>query len=97
MGFLDAQARDAATDRALQIEVAAGNQKLGDVLGNPNRASLGEGVKALETYDKALRVLAPVLAADPGNLSARLLAAQIRVQQAGTRTLAAILRKAFRN
>ena len=40
---------------------------------------------ALETYDKALRALAPVLAANPGNLSARLLAAQIRVQQVGTR------------
>ncbi|MEO8026576.1 MAG: hypothetical protein ABI823_08880, partial [Bryobacteraceae bacterium] len=56
-----------------------------DALGNPNQASLGDRKRALEMYDKALRSLEPVLAADPESRLARRLHAQIRVQRAGTR------------
>ncbi|MEO8028002.1 MAG: serine/threonine-protein kinase, partial [Bryobacteraceae bacterium] len=53
VGFLDALSRDSTLDRQLQLEVAAGYQKLGDALGNPNQASLGDRKRALEMYDKA--------------------------------------------
>lgn len=82
-GFLDALSSDPSAGTALRLELAAGYQKLGDVLGNPYRASLGEREKAIETYDKALAILAPVLKAEPGEFDARYLSAQIRVQRAG--------------
>ncbi len=85
LGFLDALSSDPSADQTLRLELASGYQRLGDVLGNPNRANLGERKKAIETYDKALSILSPVLNADPSNLDARWLSAQIRIQQSGTR------------
>jgi eukaryotic-like serine/threonine-protein kinase len=83
-GFLDALSSDPSAGTALRLEIASGYQKLGDVLGNPYRASLGERDKAIETYNKALSILAPVLKAEPSHFDARYLSAQIRVQRSGT-------------
>jgi eukaryotic-like serine/threonine-protein kinase len=82
IGFLDALSSDPSANTALRLEVSAGYQKLGDVLGNPYQANLGERQKAIETYDKALSILAPVLKAQPLHFEARYLSAQIRVQRA---------------
>ena len=83
MVFLDALSTDSSSSPELRLEIAAGYGKLADVLGNPNRSSLGERTRAVATYQKALDALAP-LASDRKNRPAHRLAAQLRVQQAAT-------------
>jgi non-specific serine/threonine protein kinase/serine/threonine-protein kinase len=54
--YLNRLARDARGDRALQLEVAEGYLKIGDVQGNPFGPNLGDTAKAIESYRKALAV-----------------------------------------
>ncbi len=83
--YLDELARESQGDRELQLQVGEGYQKLGDVLGNPYRSSLGDRPAALETYAKALRVMEPVLRAEPTNRRARRATAILRLHQGGTK------------
>jgi len=52
--YLDRLAGDAAGDPGLQLELAEGYLKLGNVEGNPYNPSKGDSAKALENYRKAL-------------------------------------------
>ena len=83
--YLDELARESQGDRELQLQVGEGYQKLGDVLGNPYRSSLGDRPAALKTYAKALRVMEPVLRAEPTNRRARRATAILRLHQGGTK------------
>jgi non-specific serine/threonine protein kinase/serine/threonine-protein kinase len=78
--YLDRLARDARADRTLELEVAEGYLKIGDVAGNPYGANLGDTGKAIENYRKAL-----ALAESGGDSSAqsRQLAARIHENLAG--------------
>jgi eukaryotic-like serine/threonine-protein kinase len=53
--YLDRLAQDSRGDPSLELEVAEGYLKVGDVAGNPYGANRGDTVRALENYSKALR------------------------------------------
>ncbi len=54
--YLDSLTAEAGTDPALQLELAAAYEKVGDVLGNPKFSNLGRPAASLESYDKALAI-----------------------------------------
>jgi len=55
--YLDALARERSNDRALQKELAAAYRKLGDMLGQPFAANLGDTAGAMENYRKSAAIL----------------------------------------
>ena len=55
--YLDGLSRESAGDPGLQREIAESYLKLGDVLGYPNDANLGDRKSALASYKKALAIL----------------------------------------
>jgi non-specific serine/threonine protein kinase/serine/threonine-protein kinase len=68
---MDALARNAGDDRRLLLDVATSYMRLGDLLGNPAVANLGDRAGARASYDKAMAILDPMAArfpdqADPG-------------------------------
>ena len=70
--YLDRLAGEAAGDAALQRELAAAYDKVGDVQGNPSTANLGDASAALESYRKAEAIRRRVVAENPQNFDARL-------------------------
>ena len=54
--YLDRLAKDAGRDLKLQLDLSKAYKRLGDVLGNPNNANLGDVGSALESYTKALAI-----------------------------------------
>jgi serine/threonine protein kinase len=62
MEYLDRLSTAKSDDRVLRAELAEGYLQLGDVLGNPFGANLGQSAKALETYRKALAIAEPLSA-----------------------------------
>jgi hypothetical protein len=56
LGYLDSLAAEAGSDPALQLELAAAYEKIGDVQGNPLFANLGHPKASLESYAKALAI-----------------------------------------
>lgn len=54
--YLDRLSKDAAGDKELQLNLSKAYKRLGDVLGNPNEANLGDVAKAIESYQKALAI-----------------------------------------
>jgi non-specific serine/threonine protein kinase/serine/threonine-protein kinase len=64
--YLDSLAGEAHGDRALQRELAAAYERVGDV-----RQTLGDMAGALESQMKALRIREALVAADPSDLQAR--------------------------
>jgi tetratricopeptide (TPR) repeat protein len=66
LAYLDNLSREVQSDPGLQIEVAAGYLKIGDIQGLPYRPNLGDTVGALASYAKAEQVLER-LASDDGN------------------------------
>jgi len=54
--YLDNLAKDAKNDAALQMELAAAYEKVGDVLGNPSNPNLGRTDDALKSYQKSLQL-----------------------------------------
>ena len=54
MKYLDSLAKEAGNDAGLQLEIAQGYQRLGDVQGYPTEANLGRSKDALRSYEKAI-------------------------------------------
>lgn len=71
LDYLDRVAAEKSNDESLRIDVAEGYSELADVLGHPLRPNLGQQAQARDTYRKAILLLQPVVARDPGNLRAR--------------------------
>jgi tetratricopeptide (TPR) repeat protein len=63
--YLDHLNREARGDLGLQRELAVAYSKIGDVQGRPMFPNLGHPSAALESYDKAMRLLGEVTRAQP--------------------------------
>jgi eukaryotic-like serine/threonine-protein kinase len=64
LSYLDTLARESHGDRSLQRELAAAYERVGDVQGGNLSGNLGDTKGALESYDKAERILETLFAAD---------------------------------
>ena len=69
--YLDSLAGEASGDPALQRELAAAYERLGDVRGQAFTASLGDTAGATESYLKALRIREALAAASPQGVQTR--------------------------
>jgi eukaryotic-like serine/threonine-protein kinase len=69
--YLDGLSREAQGDLALQREMAAAYQKIGDVQGEFTYGNLGDTAGARVSYEKALALQQAILAADPAQHDAR--------------------------
>ena len=69
--YLDSLAGEASGDPALQRELAAAYDRVGDVRGQAYSASLGDRAGAMESYLKALRIREALVAANPRDLQTR--------------------------
>ena len=65
--YLDSLSQESAGDRTLRRELAEAYRRVGDVQGNPFMANLGDAQGAAASYDKAIALLEPALAADPSD------------------------------
>jgi eukaryotic-like serine/threonine-protein kinase len=69
--YLDRLAAETGGDPALELELAAAYQKVGDVQGNPNQPNLGDTAGALAAYQKAQDILARLLRQAPAGAAVR--------------------------
>jgi tRNA A-37 threonylcarbamoyl transferase component Bud32/tetratricopeptide (TPR) repeat protein len=70
--YLNTLAAEAGNDRELQQDLAAAYEKVGDIQGQAyGQANVGAPRLALDSYAKAIALLEPIVAADPGNIGAR--------------------------
>ena len=69
--YLDSLSREAAGDPTLQRELAAAYDRVGDVRGQANSASLGDRAGAMDSYSKALRIREALAAANPHDIQAQ--------------------------
>ncbi|HKS57629.1 MAG TPA: protein kinase [Steroidobacteraceae bacterium] len=70
--YLDSLAGEASDDKALQLELAAAYDRVGDVHGRVfSAASLGDRAGALNNYMKASRIREAIVASDPHDERAR--------------------------
>ena len=74
--YLDRLAADSRGDPSLQLELAEGYDKIGDVEGNPAGSNLGKPLDAIASYRKALAIAQSVLARHPTDRHARQVVAQ---------------------
>lgn len=74
--YLDRLAADSRSDPSLQLELAEGYNKIGDVEGNVSVANLGKPEEALASYRKALGISQSVLTRHPSDRRARQVVAQ---------------------
>jgi eukaryotic-like serine/threonine-protein kinase len=68
--YLDRLATEVRSDPALQVEVAAGYLKVGDIQGKPFYANTGDTAGALASYAKAVDMLEPLASSLGGNRAA---------------------------
>jgi serine/threonine protein kinase len=71
LNYLDSLAGEAHGDPALQRELAAAYERVGDVRGGESSGSLGDVAGALESYTKAFNIREALVAVDPGGAQAR--------------------------
>ena len=71
LNYLDSLAGEAHGDPALQRELAAAYERVGDVRGGESSGSLGDIAGAVESYTKALRIREALVAANPNDAQAR--------------------------
>ncbi len=71
LNYLDSLAAEAHGDPALQRELAAAYERVGDVRGGVSGGNLGDLAGALESYTKALRIRETLLALNPSDIQAR--------------------------
>lgn len=69
--YLDNLGNQSKGDVSLQKEIAAAYDRVGDVLGYPYAANLGDSAGALNSYHKALAIREPLLAAAPNDATLR--------------------------
>jgi len=69
--YLDSLAGEVLGDPALQRELAAAYERVGDVRGEALAASLGDRAGALDSYNKALRIREALVAAMPRDVLSR--------------------------
>ncbi|MDR3702990.1 MAG: serine/threonine-protein kinase [Candidatus Sulfopaludibacter sp.] len=69
--YLDALAKESEGEPGLQREVGAAYIRMGDIQGNDARANLGDSQAAIDSYQKASRILVSALATTPGDIEAR--------------------------
>ena len=65
--YLDALSQEAGGDTALRLELAAAYEKVASMQGQAYAASKGDAPAALASYGKAMALLEPIVAAEPGN------------------------------
>lgn len=82
--YLDSIASDAGSDQTLIAELAEGYFRIGDILGNPRRANLGDARAAISSYEQSIRYYQQ-LPPNPANLVS-LARARIAVGEALTST-----------
>jgi len=71
LAYLDRLAAEAGGDPALELELAAAYQRVGDVQGNPRQPNLGDVAGALAAYRKAQQILARLPARSPAGPAVR--------------------------
>jgi tetratricopeptide (TPR) repeat protein len=69
--YLDSLAGEAEGDPALQRELAAAYDRIGDVRGQAYRANLGDRAGAMDSYLKALRIREALATANPQDLQSQ--------------------------
>jgi non-specific serine/threonine protein kinase/serine/threonine-protein kinase len=69
--YLDSLAAESGDDPQLQSELASAYEKVGDLLGMPRRANLGDFNGALASYEKARRIRLTLLGATPNDFQLR--------------------------
>jgi eukaryotic-like serine/threonine-protein kinase len=69
--YLDSLAQDAVNDPALQRDLAAAYERLGDVQGQPREVNEGDYVGAMQSYRRALALRLEAAAAEPHKVDAR--------------------------
>ena len=69
--YLDELSKESGDHRKLQEELAIAYRKLADLQGGQNGNSTGDSKSALESYRKSIKLLESIVAAEPGNQSAR--------------------------
>jgi serine/threonine protein kinase len=69
--YLDSLSREASDDPALQRELAAAYERVGDVRGRAYGASLGDFTGAMESYQKALAIREALVVAKPKDEQSR--------------------------
>ncbi|HKU25045.1 MAG TPA: protein kinase [Candidatus Sulfotelmatobacter sp.] len=71
LDYLDSLSQEVKGDAALQRELAAAYQRIGDVQGQPRQANLGDPAGAEASYRKALAIREALAASDPRNIEIR--------------------------
>lgn len=71
LNYLDSLAGESHDDPALQRELAAAYERVGDVRGGESSGSLGDITGAVESYTKALRIREALFAVNPDDAQAR--------------------------
>ena len=71
LAYLDSLAGEAAGDPALQRELAAAYERVGDVRGEQYGASLGDTAGAIDSYLKALRIREALAVSAPRDIPSR--------------------------
>jgi non-specific serine/threonine protein kinase/serine/threonine-protein kinase len=71
LAYLDRLAAETGGDPALELDLAAAYQRVGDVQGNPNQPNLGDIAGALAAYQKARHILGRLLLRSPASPSVR--------------------------
>jgi eukaryotic-like serine/threonine-protein kinase len=67
LAYLDGLAKESSADLELQRELAVAYEKMGDVLGRPLTANLGDTAGALASYRKALAIREAIAQKQSGN------------------------------
>ncbi len=70
--YLNSLAKEASTDRGLQLELATAYQKVGDAQGRPGFANLGDRTGALDSYRQALAIRKALVSSGPSDPKLRL-------------------------
>jgi non-specific serine/threonine protein kinase/serine/threonine-protein kinase len=69
--YLDTLSKEPGSDRALHLELAQAYGKVADIQGQTNKPNTGQPHAAVDSYSKAIALLTPLVAAEPGNAKFR--------------------------